>query len=188
MLIWQDSDLWETEHSRIKVRPELKVCRELVKGSKFADYVWRQEDVGWAHNEENPLAFKCVNKFCSTGTLGIFLAKALGCKQVILIGLDCKLKPNGDTNWWGKNAKYHPGTFSGCVTGLLAAKKVYGEDIFSCGDNDVFTRQSLPCLVQKLQPEKLEQADWRKRLRVRLDLAVQVRDQTATKIDKMNYL
>lgn len=161
-LIWQDSSLWDDVGHLIKKRPELKVCRDIARGAKMAGFEWQQIfSEGWQASS-NPLELKCEREACSTGSLAIEMAFALGFRQVVLLGIDCK-QSNGKTDFYGKNRWHHSGTMDGCVSGLINMKRIYGvENIRNCGDNDIFEKCDLREIIKELQPERKDQKEWRR--------------------------
>lgn len=165
VIIWQDSNLWDDVGEALKRRPELLVCRDVARGSHRARFTWTQVfDFGWQASD-NPLELKCERETCSTGSLAIEMAFALGFRQVVLLGIDCK-QSNGKTDFYGVNKHHHAGTMDGCVSGLINMKRLYGvENVKNCGDNDVFEQCDLRETLKEFKPNRKDQKEWRRLFR-----------------------
>ena len=82
--------------------------------------------------------------------MGVQLAVALGCRPIILVGMDCKTK-DGKTDFYGSNPHWRPHTLSNCVKGLKFIEKECPVPLINCSDNDVFEeKQSLKETIEKI--------------------------------------
>jgi len=132
ILLWQDIGLWNTEHHKLHNLQCLKVCRD-ISDPRHIYYNF--------YLKGGPFRFeKRTHILCgrgSTGPIAVQLAVALGCKPIIILGMDCKTR-DGKTDFYGNNPHWTPHTLNNCLTGIKFIKDECPVKVINCSDNDVF--------------------------------------------------
>jgi hypothetical protein len=145
ILLWQDIGLWNTEHHKLHNLQSIKVCRD-ISDPRHIYYNF--------YLKGGPFRFeKRTHILCgrgSTGPLAVQFAVALGCKPIIILGMDCKTK-DGKSDFYGNNPHWTPHTLNNCSTGLKFIHDECPVKIINCSDNDVFKeRYSLADVISNL--------------------------------------
>ena len=148
ILIWQDIGLWNTEYHSLHNLQALKVARDI------ADPRRRYYNF---HLKGGPYKFdrrKChiLHGRGSTGPLAVELAVAMGCRPIILMGMDCKVDADGSTDFYGVNPHHRPHTMDNCELGLRFLKEQCPHEIISCGDTDLWERKDLKDILSEIDP------------------------------------
>jgi len=114
ILLWQDVQLWNTEFHRLHNTQSIKVARDIADPRrcyynfylKGGPYVF------------DPTKTHILYGRGSSGPLGVQLAVAMGCRPIILLGMDCQKGPKGETDFYGNNPHHRPHTLENCMLGL----------------------------------------------------------------------
>jgi len=139
ILLWQDIGLWNTEHQRLHNLQCLKICREISDPRHIYYNFYLRGGPFKFENKTHILTGRG-----STGPIAVELAVALGCKPVIVLGMDCKAI-DGKTDFYGNNPHHRVWTLDNCLKGLEFLKKECPVPIINCSDNEVLgERKSLP--------------------------------------------
>lgn len=138
VLFWQDIGLWNAEHNKLHNLQCLKVCRDISDPRHiYYNFYLR----GGQYRFDNKTHI--LNGRGSTGPIAVEFAYALGCKPIILLGMDCKCR-EGNTDFYGVNTFHRPHTLSSCIKGLEFIKSSCPVPIINCSENDIFkTRHPL---------------------------------------------
>jgi len=165
VLLYQDSVLINQCGEELQGRPEIIMALEGTTGAEKQDYVFSVEfqEHEWKLSKD-PLKYYPHGVPLLSATLGVMMARTLGCSPVILLGMDCCYE-KGNTNFYGKNKHHNKQTLVGCVQGLIDIKKYHGEHIISCSGNTIFTREKLEDVIAGLSPVRKAQQEWRALLR-----------------------
>ena len=132
ILFWQDIGLWNTEHHKLHNLQCIKLCRDISDPRHiYYNFYLR----GGPYKFEGKTHILCGRG--STGPIAVQLAVALGCKPIVLLGMDCKIC-DGKTDFYGNNPHWRPHTATNCVSGLEYLKSNCPVKILNCSDNDVF--------------------------------------------------
>jgi len=145
ILLWQDIGLWNTEHQKLHNLQCLKVCRDISDPRHiYYNFYLR----GGPFRFENKTHI--LNGRGSTGPLAVQLAVALGCKPIVLLGMDCKAR-DGKSDFYGNNPHHKIFTMKNCLSGLEWVKKECPVPLINCSDNDIFEeRQDLRDVVASM--------------------------------------
>lgn len=133
ILMWQDIGLWNTEHQRIHNLQCLKICRD-ISDPRHIYYNFYLRGGPFRFERKTHI----LNGRGSSGPLAVELAVALGCKPIVILGMDCK-SIDGKTNFYGNNVYHSAFTKPNCVKGLEFIKSECPVPIINCSNNDVFT-------------------------------------------------
>jgi len=138
VLMWQDIELWYTERKTVVQQQSVKVCRNL-SDPQNRFYHFKLQPGGFQLADDPGT----LHGSGSTGPLAVQFARALGCSQIILLGMDCKPRGNA-TDFYGKNSHHRPHTMANCKTGLKwIYEKVTDRTLINCSENDFAPRVSL---------------------------------------------
>jgi len=136
ILMWQDSELWYTEKSKIVKTEAIKFCRD------SADIQGRFLHFRISGNSfAIPDSAEVLHGRGSTGPLAFQLAWILGCNPIVLLGMSCKYH-DGKTDFYGKNASHKPHTLRNCSKGLEWISKCerMGRTIYNCCPSSHFDK------------------------------------------------
>lgn len=145
ILLWQDISLWNTEYEKLKNLQAIKVCRD-VCDVKRQYFNFRAKGSTYEFKEKS-----CSTLYGrgSTGPLAVQFAIGLGCRPIILLGMDCKVQ-NGKTDFYGKNRFHLPHTIQNCAKGLKAMKKKCPVEIINCGNTKLWPKRDLLEVIDSL--------------------------------------
>lgn len=148
ILFWQDISLWNTEYHRLHNTQSLKVSRDISDPRRIY-YNF--------HLKGGPYKFDRTKTHIlygrgSTGPLAVQLAVSMGCRPIVLLGMDCKLAEDNSTDFYGVNSHWLPHTLINCRSGLEFLKEQCPVEIISCSNNDLWERQKLSDVVASLNP------------------------------------
>lgn len=124
ILFWQDKELWITEKNKIMSSNSLRVCHP--KGDPYKKYIHFETQGSSFKRSSDP---SILYGRGSTGPLAVQFAKALGCKPIYGIGMDC-LVIDGKTDFYGINKTWKSHTENLCSRGLSWIEKEYSKDEF----------------------------------------------------------
>ena len=86
----------------------------------------------------------------STGPLGIQLAVAMGCRPIVLLGMDCKRGSKGESDFYGENKYWTDATLKNCYEGLIFVKEQCPVEIHNCGDNGLWPTEKLETVLAQI--------------------------------------
>jgi hypothetical protein len=135
ILLWQDIGLWNTEHQNLHNLQCLKVCRD-ISDPRHIYYNFYLRGGPFRFDTKTHI----MNGRGSTGPIAVEFAYALGCKPIIILGMDCKNR-DGKTDFYGNNPHWTPHTLENCSKGLKFVKEECPVEIINCSDNGVFDRR-----------------------------------------------
>lgn len=148
IVFWQDIGLWNTEHHKLHNLQSLKICRD-ISDPRHIYYNFYLK--GGPFRFERRTHILCGRG--STGPLAVQFAVALGCRPIIILGMDCK-KRDGKSDFYGNNPHWTEHTLNNCTTGLKFIHDECPVPIINCSDNDIFKeRKSLVDVVANIGKE-----------------------------------
>lgn len=148
ILLWQDISLWNSEGQRLHNTQALKVARDTADPKRI--YYNFHLRAGQGYKFENKTHI--LNGRGSTGPLAVQLAVAMGCRPVVLLGMDCQRGPNNETDFYGQNPFWLPHTLDNCQKGLQYVMENCPVEVINCSNND-WPRQSLADVVNGINPQ-----------------------------------
>lgn len=148
ILLWQDISFWNTEYHRIHNLPSIKVCRDIADPRRIY-YNFHLRSGPYQFGETSHI----ISGAGSSGPMAVIFAHSLGCRRIVLLGFDCKVAKNGDSDFYGKNKFHNYLTFPACIKGLEFLKQQTSVEIISCSDNDYFERISLEKAIEMIDPK-----------------------------------
>ncbi|KKL54887.1 hypothetical protein LCGC14_2260940 [marine sediment metagenome] len=149
VLLWQDISLWNTEYQKLHNTQALKVSRDVSDPRKIY-YNFHLKGGGYKFD---PSTTHILYGRGSTGPLAIQLAVAMGCRPIILLGMDCKLGTKGESDFYGENKYWTDATLKNCYEGLVFVKEQCPVEIYNCGDNMLWPKCSLEDVLKEI-PDK----------------------------------
>lgn len=144
ILLWQDISLLNTEYHRLHNTQALKVSRDTADPRRI---YYNFHLKGGAYRFDTSKTHILYGRG-SSGPLGVQLAVSMGCRPIVIIGMDCKRGPKGESDFYGNNPHWLPHTLDNCTLGLEFMKKHCPVEIISCSNNSFWERQSLKDVVQ----------------------------------------
>jgi hypothetical protein len=157
ILFWQDLSVWETDHQQILQLQALKVARESSDPRKICYNI---------HIKGGDFYFdpdKKTHLLYGSGTsapLVAQLAYALGCSPIVIIGIDCRLSPSGQKEFYGDNPFWTPQTLNHCQRGLIAMKKLCPVPIRNCGTSPLWPTERLENILDDLGTDRRRSRDY----------------------------
>ncbi len=150
ILMWQDISLWRTEHHSIQHLSALKVARD-VADPKRLYYNFHLK--GGAYRFDASKSHIMYGRG-SSGPIAAQLAFALGCRPIVLLGMDC-LRGGGDDrgDFYGENPHWLPHTLDNCQLGLDFLKKQCPVEIINCGNSPLWPRRELSDVLKEIDPK-----------------------------------
>ena len=141
ILLWQDESFLKSE--KIDHLKAIKFCRDTVDPeNKYYHY----------HRVMKPFKFANTTHILygtgNTGILAVQFAVALGCKPIILLGMDCNV--TDVTDFYGDNKYWNDHTLKYCVNALEFIKEHCPVEIISCDDTKFWEQQKLEDVIAKL--------------------------------------
>ena len=149
ILLWQDISLWNSEYQRLHNTQALKVSRDVSDPRKIY-YNFHLKGGGYKFD---PSTAHILHGRGSTGPLAAQLAVAMGCRPIILLGMDCKRGPDGQSDFWGENKYWTESTLDNCLKGLVSIKQQCPVEVHNCGANELWPRESLEDVLKEI-PDK----------------------------------
>jgi hypothetical protein len=149
ILFWQDISLWDAESAEtIPKLQAVKVCREAADPT--GEYFHFHLRAGaYKFTKQTRILFGSG----SSGPIACELAYGLGCSKLVILGMDCKLGPQGQSDFYGDNPHWFKQTLPNCYKGLEYLKNNCPIPIISCSDNDLWPRVSLPEAISQVDPD-----------------------------------
>lgn len=149
VLLWQDISLWNTEYHRLHATQSLKVSRDVSDPRKIY-YNFHLKGGGYRFDPENT---HILYGRGSTGPLAVQLAVAMGCRPIILIGMDCKRGPSGESDFYGENKYWTDTTLDHCMRGLHFIKEQCPVEVINCGANLLWPQEKLQDVLDQTDPK-----------------------------------
>ncbi len=149
ILIWQDVQLWNTEYHRLHNTQSIKVARDIADPRRVY-YNYYLKGGGYKFDKEKA---HILYGRGSTGPLAVQLAVALGCRPIVLLGMDCQKGPKGETDFYGNNPHHRPHTLDNCMLGLNFIREESPIEIVSCCDTDLWERKTLKEAIKEVDPQ-----------------------------------
>lgn len=148
ILLWQDISLWNTEYQKLHNTQALKVSRDVSDPRKIY-YNFHLKGGGYKFD---PSTTHILYGRGSTGPLAIQLAVAMGCRPIVLLGMDCKRGSKGESDFYGENKHWTDATLNNCYDGLVFVKEQCPVEIYNCGDNGLWPTEKLPDILAQIDP------------------------------------
>jgi len=143
ILLWQDISLWKTEYHHIHNLQALKVARDVADPRRLY-YNFHLKDGTYRFDNKTHILYGRG----SSGPIAAQLAVAMGCRPLILLGMDCKRGADGKGDFYGENQFWLPHTLDNCWLGLEFLKKECPVEIIDCGNSELWKRQELKDILR----------------------------------------
>lgn len=150
ILMWQDISFWNTEYQHLHFLQSIKLAAD---GSdpKRLFYNFHLKSGGYEFKKQTHVFYGRG----STGPIACQLAYALGCRPIVLLGMDCKRGEDGRSDFWGENNFWGVETQKYCHFGLRTIKEKCPVEVYNTSpDNDVFPYEPLEDILKKVDPQK----------------------------------
>lgn len=148
ILLWQDISLWNTEYHRLHNTQALKVARDTADPKRIY-YNFHLKGNGYKFENRTHI----LHGRGSSGPLAVELATAMGCRPIVLIGMDCKRGPKGESDFYGQNPHWLPHTLTNCQIGLEFLRDNCPVEIINCSNNNLWERQSIKDVLKNISDE-----------------------------------
>lgn len=148
VLLWQDISLWNTEYQKLHNTQALKVSRNVSDPRKIY-YNFHLKGGGYRFD---PSATHILHGRGSTGPLAVQLAVAMGCRPIVLMGMDCQRGFEGESDFYGENAHWTDATLKNCHDGLVFVKEQCPVEIHNCGNNGLWPTEKLEHVLAQINP------------------------------------
>ena len=150
VLLWQDISLWNTEYHRLHNTQSVKVCRDISDPRRiYYNFHLKGGNYKFDRTKTHVLYGRG-----STGPLACQLAVSLGCRPLILIGMDCEKSDNGESDFYGDNPHHRPFTLTNCKSGLRFIKEECPVEILNCSEKtDLWPCQDIKEVLKQINPK-----------------------------------
>ncbi len=145
ILLWQDISLWNTEYQKLHNTQALKVSRDVSDPRKIY-YNFHLKGGGYKFDSTTHI----LHGRGSTGPLAVQLAVAMGCRPIVLLGMDCKRGSDGKSDFYGENKYWTDATLENCYEGLVSIKEQCPVEIHNCGDNELWPKEKLEIVLAQI--------------------------------------
>lgn len=145
ILLWQDISLWNSEYQKLHNTQALKVSRDVSDPRKIY-YNFHLKGGGYKFD---PSTTHILHGRGSTGPLAVQLAVAMGCRPIVLLGMDCKRGKNGRSDFYGENKYWTEATLENCIKGLVFIRQQCPVEIYNCGDNSLWPKEDLAEIISR---------------------------------------
>ena len=139
ILLWQDISLWKTEYHYIHNLQAMKVARD-VADPRRVYYNFHLKGGGYKFD---PTKAHILYGRGSSGPIATQLAVALGCRPIILLGMDCKRDSEGRGDFYGENSPWLSHTLENCELGLQFIKKHCPVQVINASASDLWQKRQL---------------------------------------------
>jgi hypothetical protein len=143
--LWQDISLWNTEYQKLHNTQALKVSRDVSDPRKIY-YNFHLKGGGYKFGSTTHI----LNGRGSTGPLAVQLAVAMGCRPIVLLGMDCQRDKDGNSDFYGENKYWTDATLKNCYDGLAFVKEQCPVEIYNCGENGLWTQEPLEHVLDQI--------------------------------------
>jgi hypothetical protein len=150
ILMWQDKEIFRENPKEIRGLKAIKFCEQ--RHDRKSEFYNFRAVPGHYRLPFSPILL--FGKNGSTGALAFEFAFSLGCKPIVLLGMDCRYR-DGKTDFFGVN-KYHTGnSLNICSRGLAWIASCQSiVDIISCNSAKRIEQISpLEAVISSLTPE-----------------------------------
>lgn len=139
ILLWQDISLWNTEYHRLHNTQAIKVARDTADPRRIY-YNFHLKGNGYKFDTSKT---HILHGRGSSGPLAVQLAVSMGCRPIVLMGMDCKRGPKNESDFYGNNPHWLPHTLDNCKVGLEFIRDHCPVEVINCGDNDIWPQETL---------------------------------------------
>jgi hypothetical protein len=157
ILFWQDRELWRAEKKNIIKQKAIKVSSL----SGDPRHIFLNFRMGM-----NPFRFSMQpDKLYGRGNTGVIAAQfavAIGCSNLVLLGIDCRYGERGKTDFYGKNKDHKPYTLKMCKNAMKWLYENCPVPIHNCGDVKFWPKQKLEDVIKELVPAKMQRKAYMK--------------------------
>lgn len=148
VLFWQDIELWKRDRKNIMSSSSIKIARNISDPNNIA--VQYRLIKGWF---DFAMQADKIHGTGNTGVLMTQLAASLGCRALVLLGMDCKYE-DGKTDFYGKNKDHKAYTIQMCNNAMKWLHKKSPVPIYNCSNIDLWEKRKLQNVIDELKPEK----------------------------------
>lgn len=148
ILIWQDISLWTTEYHKLHNTQALKVARDIADPKRIY-YNFHLKGGPFAFDLKSPKTHILQGRG-STGPLAVELAVGMGCRPIILLGMDCVRGNKGESDFYGNNPHWLPHTLASCDKGLQFLKEQCPVEIINCGESALWPKHGIKEVIKCL--------------------------------------
>jgi len=148
VILWQDISLWKTEYHYIHNLQAIKVARDVADPRRIY-YNFHLKGGGY---QFDPTKSHILHGRGSSGPIAAQLAVSLGCRPIVLLGMDCVRDSEGRGDFYGENEHWLPHTLENCELGLQFMKKHCPAEIISCGNTKLWPRRELSDVMKDIDP------------------------------------
>ena len=138
ILLWQDISFWNTELQNFHNIQALKVSRDVSDPRKYY-YNFHLKGGGYKFDSTTHI----LHGRGSSGPLGVQLAVAMGCRPIVLLGMDCTRGVDGESDFYGENKYWTDATLKNCLEGLVFIKEQCPVEVHNCGKNGLWPCEKL---------------------------------------------
>lgn len=146
ILLWQDISLWNTEYQKLHNTQALKVSRDVSDPRKIY-YNFHLKGGGYRFD---PSTAHILYGRGSSGPLAVQLAVSMGCRPIVLLGMDCKRGTDGRSDFYGENKYWTDATLKNCYEGLVFIKEQCPVEVYNCGDNELWPKETLEEVLEQI--------------------------------------
>lgn len=157
ILMWQDRQLWSRDKKGIERQRAIKVS----SASSDPKNLYCHFKVSGSHFKFTYAPHQLYGRG-NTGVLSAQFAVALGCTNLVLLGMDCKYGPDGRTDFYGKNKDHKPYTLKMCYAAMRWLRDNCPVPIHNCSNIDLWPQKSLNDVIKELSPRKMSRSDYHK--------------------------
>jgi len=147
ILLWQDISLWNSEYKKLHNTQAIKVSRD-VSDPRKVYYNFHLKGGGYKFN----LSTHILHGRGSTGPLAVQLAVAMGCRPIVLLGMDCAVGEDGNSDFYGHNKYWTDATLANCQLGLEFIREQCPVEVYNCGTSKLWEHQSLRSVLSQISP------------------------------------
>ena len=146
ILLWQDISLWTSEYNKLHNTQSIKVVRDIADPRKIY-YNF--------HLKSGPYQFDTTKTHIlygrgSTGPIALQLAVALGCRPIVMLGMDCRKGEKNESDFYGDNIHWTPHTLSQCQKGLDFIKEQCPVEVINVGLSNLWPQRKLKDVVEQI--------------------------------------
>jgi len=145
ILLWQDISLWNTEYHTLHNLQALKVSRD-VSDPRKTYYNFHLKGGGYRFEPTTHILYGRG----SSGPLAVQLAVAMGCRPIVLLGMDCVRGTDGKSDFYGENKYWTDATINNCLEGLVFIKEQCPVEVYNCGNNGLWPCESLESVLAQI--------------------------------------
>lgn len=150
ILLWQDISLWQDCYHKLHNIQALKVARDIADPRhQYYNFYLKSGPYKFDRTKTHILHGRG-----SSGPLAAQLAVAMGCRPIILLGMDCRRDDRtGVSDFWGENKYWTSNTLPACQKGLEFIKQACPVEVINCGNSDLWPKQDLKEVLKTIDPK-----------------------------------